>query len=38
MARADVLGILPAGLILYVRSRVEDPDVFKEADHRARCR
>ena len=28
------LGILPALLILYVRSRVEDPEVFKEARDR----
>ena len=26
------LGILPALLILYVRSRVEDPQVFREAE------
>ena len=35
------LGILPALLILYVRSRVEDPEVFREARARAataRCR
>ena len=30
------LGILPALLILYVRSRVEDPDVFQEARERDR--
>jgi MFS family permease len=28
------LGILPAGLILYVRSRVEDPEVFRKARRR----
>ncbi len=28
-----VMGVLPALLILYVRSRVRDPQVFKEAPH-----
>ena len=40
VAHPDVLGILPALLILYVRRNVEDPEVFREEGEgaRASCR